>query len=239
MENFGAADMDKDDENKIDESIANSSEGTTEAESQTESSINIEEPSASPVSESYTEELSEELTPDIEESKEDISEPKVIDGFEEANSSMRYEQRESVNNIPASGEKTGLLKNIAIGIVAVLVIVGGVKLVKNMPKPELDDSIILVLNQTKVSPDKITIYLKTIYGVAAPVIKVPGLGKQEFTLKEADVANKVTTWYWTVEGKKASKAFNKKAVLKMVKGKESYYTEELVLDKEIRIDYTK
>jgi len=167
---------------------------------------------------------------------DETSEKKVIDGFDEANSTIQNEIREV--NQKSSPERPWIKKAVA-ALVVVLLIFGLVKMCDRGPVGEYDDSMILVMNQTQVTPEKIAVYIKTVFGVDAPVIRIPGLLKEEFSATNVDEEKNMVTWFWTVEGKRAQKAFNKQAELMINKGKEKHYIEEFTLDKEIRIDYQK
>jgi len=162
---------------------------------------------------------------------------KVVDGFDEATRDIEQEVRDSV--VPDLGKEKSWGKIVGAAVVVVLLLLGGVKMCTGGTPAEFDDSMILVMNQTQVTPEKITVYMKTIYGVDAPVIRVSGVLKEEFSATSIDDKNNVVTWFWTVEGKRSQKAFNKTASIKIKKGKDKYYEEEFVLDKEIRIDYQK
>lgn len=167
-------------------------------------------------------------------SDEAESDKKVIDGFEEATSSMESEIREVNKNEPSD---KSWIKKVVAAVVVVLVLFGMVKMCTGRTPREYDDSMVLVMNQTQVSPEKIAVYIKTVYGVDEPVIRIPGVLKEEFSATNVDEEKNVVTWFWTVEGKRAQKSFNKQAELRIELGKDKYYEQEFTLDKEIRIDF--
>ena len=239
QDSFGGDDVVTESTNSFESSepLSSSVDESASENSEAESSINQDIPSFTDKNSDTLEDSSTVSEPMLggDSYEEDSSdEVKVIDGFDEATSSLRDEVRETTQ-LP-NKDNSSLGKIIGAGAVALLLLFGGVKMCSR-PAPVIDDTMLLIVNQTVVSPEKITVYLKSVYGVSEPVIKVKGVLKEKFSATTVDEKNNVVTWFWTVEGKRAQKAFNKNAVIKLKMGKDKYYEEEFTLDKEIRIDY--